>query len=73
MARTFQPSPWSITGGPLSQAGSAITGNNLTRAMGALRSKNSGYDSIYSDQIGNVDSKPDLNFSCVVKAEKKSL
>jgi hypothetical protein len=53
MARTFQPSPWSITGGPLSQAGSAITGNNLTRAMGALRSKNSGYDSIYSDQIGN--------------------
>ena len=26
----------------------------------------------FSDQIGNVDSKPDLNFSCVVKAEKKS-
>ena len=26
----------------------------------------------FSDQIGNVDSKPSLSFSCVVKAEKKS-
>ena len=53
MARTFQPSSWSITGGPLSQAGSAMTGNNLSRAMGTLRRKNSGYDSIYADDISN--------------------
>lgn len=50
--RSFDGS-FNISGGPTSTAASAITGNNLTSAMAALRRKNSGFDSIYADQINN--------------------
>lgn len=45
--------PYNISGGPLSTAASAMTGNNLSRALGSLRRKNSGFDSIYADQFAN--------------------